>query len=273
VFQFTLLFIVISIPLVLNAISQEPHHTTAFIAAPGAIDNLLTYSTYSTDTFWNKFGKKLPTFNRFNKKSYLLYSEYATNCRNSVTFNGGYSTIEESLNGNSRGFEDIEIGWKHLILDKKRTAYTVQIIGIIPVGDKKSSLRYGKFGAQVSLLYSNIFNLFHQEAWVDLEVGYRYYRGFPSDQFLTNLALGWIFNSYVQIIAASQLFYGLFNGKSKFNLNNVAFHPNYRLLDAQLECVIHIFSHTSLSLGMYRHVWGQNVGIGGGYFCGLWVDF
>jgi hypothetical protein len=260
-------------PCALNAISQEPHHNTAFIDAPGSIDNLLTYSTYSTDSFWNREGKRLPTFNHFRKRSYLLYTEYALNRCNSLSFNGGYSTVEESLNNNSCGLEDIEFGWKHLFSSMKTSAFTAQIMSIIPGGDKKSSIRYGKFGVQFGLLYSHLFFLWHRRAWYDLELAYRYYHGCPSDQIRTSLALGYNLHSYIQLIAASQLFYGLFNGESKCNLNNVIFHPNYRLLKAQIECVIRLLPHTSLALGAYRHIWGQNIGIGGGYYVGLWVDF
>jgi protein XagA len=272
-FDLILLLMFLLIPIALDAIKIEPYHITAFISPAGEIDNLLTYSSYSTDCFWNQFCKKLPTYNHFCQKSFLLYSEYAINRQNSVTFNGGYSTIQESLNGNSCGFEDLELGWKHLIQAKKDAAFTVQIIGLIPMGDKKSSLRYGILGMQVDLLYSRIFDLIDHKAWYDWELGYRYYRGFPSDQILTSLTLGTYIYSQIQIIAAGHLFYGLFNGKSKCNFNNVAFHPNFRLLTGQLECVIQILSRSSISLGVYHHLWGQNVGIGGGYYCALWLDF
>lgn len=267
------LLIFIFTSLTLYAIPEEPHHTTAFIAPPGTIDNLFTYSTYCTDSFWNKYRKKLPTYNHFNQESYLLYTEYAVNCCNSVAINGGYSMVKESLNGNSRAVEDFELSWKHLLTGSKESALTSQIIGIIPVGDKKSSIRYGQSGLQIGILYSHIFDLWNHFTWIDVELGYRYYRGFPSDQIRSSLALGYVINSYIQVIAGSQLEYGLFNGKSECNLNNVVFHPNYRLLNTQIECVIKIFSHAAISLGAYRHVWGQNVGCGGGYYGGLWVFF
>lgn len=261
------------IPFILLSVSEEPHHTTAFIGSPGEIDVLFTYSAYSTHSFWNKNGKRLSAYNHFRRQSYLLYGEYSFNHSNSLTFNGGYSMVKESLNGNSRGVEDIEIGWKHLLRETDRSALTLQLIGIIPPDDKKSSIRYGKYGAQGSLLYSKTFCLAERFGWYDLGIGYRYYKGFPSDQIVANGALGYDLTSCLRLIASSQLDYGLYNGKSKCNFNNIVFHPNYRLLNVKFECVVKVFSHASVSLGGYMHVWGQNVGTGGGYFCGTWFYF
>ena len=253
--------------------AEEPHHTTAYIGLPGEVDLLLTYSTYSTDDFWNRHGKLLPTYNHFKKQSYLLYGEYVINCRNSISINGGYSGVEESLNGHSRGLEDVQLGWKYLLRSMPSSALTAQVIAVVPVGKTKSSIRYGRLGMQANLLYSHIFRFAKSYVWCDLGIGYRYYHGFPSDQIRAEAALGYQINACVQMIATSEFDYGLFHGGSKHNINNVVFHPNYRLLKAKLECVMRLFSHASLSVGAYKHFWGRNIGRGGGFFCGLWLDF
>jgi hypothetical protein len=256
-----------------GAFCQEPHHTTAYIGTPGSADFLPSYSTYSTDHFWNKSGKSLPTYNHFQRRSFLLYAEYALTSCNSITFNGGYSRVEESLNGASQSLNDMVLGWKQLLQKTGRYALTVQIAGLIPAGDKKSSIRYGVLGAQATLLCSSVFAVGGRNAWCDLGLGYRYYHGFPSDQICANAALGQQVRSGLNVIASAQLEYGILNGKSRYNMNNVAFHPNYRLLNVQVECVIRAFSKVAISFGAYKHVWGQNVGIGGGYFCGIWINF
>lgn len=254
-------------------ICEEPHHITAYIGYSGELESLLTCSRYSTKSFWNKEGKKLPTFNRFNRTSYLLYSEYAVTNYHSLSFNGGYSIVKESLNGDSKGVNDLEIGWKYLFRETKFSALTAQLIGIIPTGEKRSSIRYGKFGFQPTLLYSRIFYLANHCGWYDLGLGYRFYQGFPSDQIRGYGALGYNISRYIQVIATSQINYGVFNGKSECNLNNVVFHSNYRLFKAQIECVIKACSHFSISLGGYWHIWGQNIGNGGGGFGGVWMVF
>jgi hypothetical protein len=260
-------------PLALLAVSEEPHHTTAYIANPGQVDNLLTFSTYFTDSFWNRHGKKQPTYNRFRRKSYLLYSEYAINNCNSIFFNGGFSQVHESLNGNSRCFEDTEVGWKHLFHKTRESALTLQLIGIIPMGKKKSSIRYGKAGIEADFLYSYRFCLKQRFGWCDFALGYRHYQGFPSDQIRFNAALGCFVNRRAYLIAEGKFDYGLFNGRSSHNLNNVIFHPNYRLLKVHVECVVRLFTQFFVSIGGYKHIWGRNSGVGGGYFCGAWINF
>lgn len=259
-------------PLVLlEALSEQPHHTTAYIGRPNSLNTLISYSNYSTDHFWNSQGKKLPTFNNFQRHSYLLYSEYALNTRNSLSLNGGYSTVTESLNGSSQGIEDIELGWKFLISQNKSSAFTTQVIAIIPSGDRKSSFRYGQFGGQVGLLYSKFFCLYKQSGWVDLNIAYRFYKGFPSDQMRASLSLGYDLNSKITIIGSGQLDYGLSKNRQKFDVNNITLNPSYKLFKARLECLINLYSHVSLTIGGFQHVWGRDTGTGGGFFVGTWI--
>ena len=261
------------LPLNLIATGVQPHHLTAFIPKKGELNSLLSYTNYSTNRFWNEKGKKLAAHNRFRKDSYLLFTEYALGYSNSVTLNGGYARVKESLNGNSNAFEDLEIAWKHPWLQDSSSALTSQVLMVVPVGEKKRSIRYGKYGLEADLLYSKIFCWKRWAGWTDLSFGYRYYQGFPSDQLRTMIAGGVILNKYCCLIASSHLDYSLRNGKARCNLNNIAFHPHYRLLDLQVELVIKAFSCGSISIGAYRHIWGQCIGIGGGYFGGVWFIF
>jgi hypothetical protein len=257
----------------LQAVTTQPHHTTAFIAPPGEIDLLISDAYYTTNHFWNKSGKLLPTYNQFKSNSTLLYAEYAINSRNSLTLNGGYSMVQESLNGNSCGWEDVELGWKSMLYHDRGQVFTAQVIAIIPAGKKKSSIRYGQGGVQGSLLYSDLFLLFEREGWVDLNVGYRIYDGYPSDQFILNLAAGYQLFKWVTVIATGELLYGVNNGRSEDNFNNVIYNPNPRLLNGKIECLASITQHLYLTIGLNKHIWGQNVGAGGGCYAGLWFSY
>lgn len=256
-----------------DIVSAEPHHTTAYIGSPGQFDLLTSYSTYKTHHFWNKHGKKLPTLNHFQSDSYMLYMEYAINCDNSVWLNGGYSTVHESLNGKTMGVHDIEFGWKGIVCADESSAFTLQLIGTVPPGDKKYSVRYGKYSFEADLLFSDLFSVFDECGWYDLSAGYRYYEGYPSDQIRASASLGWLVHPRLVLIASSLLDYGVFNGDNKGNSNNVIFNPNYRLLNAQIELVFSLHSLAAISLGAYQHLWGCNVGTGGGFFSGIWIDF
>jgi hypothetical protein len=255
-----------------SIIGEEPHHTTAFISQPGTVDTLLTYSRYDTDHFWSRSGKKFAAYNRFKQSSYLIYSEYAWSRTNSLFVHGGYAIADESMNGTSRAVRDIELGWKHLLKESKRSALTLECILSVPCGHMKSSLRFGKWGAQIGLLYSRIFTLAKFEAWTDVGIGYRAYQGFPSDEMDAFCAVGYRATSSICFIATAQLESSLFNGNARKNLNNIAFHPNRRRVMGKMECLIRLMKKGSLSVGAFQHFWGQNVGAEGGYFCGLWIN-
>lgn len=264
---FNIIILILSVSL--EAITVQPHHTTAFIGQAGEIDALFSYSHYETDHFWNKHGKQLPSHNHFRRQAYTLYAEYAIRCEDSITFDGGYDVIRECMNGPTLGLEDFELGWKHMIYSTDTAALTTQIIALVPGGVKRSSLRYGRPGFQAGLLYSDQYSF----GWYDFGLGYRYYQGFPSDQIVGDAALGVDISSCLQFIAALQLEYGLFNGQSRKNFNNIVFNPNYRLLNGQIECDYRLMQHVTLVAGGFKHLWGNNVGSGGGFFGGAWIDF
>lgn len=253
----------------LEATTVQPHHTTAFIGQPGEFDFLFSYSHYDTEHFWNKHGKQLPAYNYFRRQAYSAYAEYAIRCQDSIIFDGGYDVIRETMNGPTLGLEDFELGWKHMIYSTDTAALTTQLIALIPCGQKRSSLRYGQPGFEADLLYSDQFCY----GWYDLGLGYRYYHGFPSDQIVADAALGLDITTCWQVIGALQLEYGLFNGRSSKNFNNIVFNPNYRLLNGQIECDFRLMEHITLVLGGFKHLWGINVGAGGGIFGGAWIDF
>lgn len=126
---------------------------------------------------------------------------------------------------------------------------------------------------EFDLLYSNYFHVSRVKGWYDLRLGYRTYTGFPSDQLRTSAAVGWLLGTYCQLIASTELDYGFFNGRASRSRNNLAFNANYRLLKGQVECAFRLMRCLSGSIGAFRHLWGRNVGTGGGFFGGVWLDF
>lgn len=253
----------------LEAATAQPHHTTAFIGQPGEVDILISYSHYNVNRFWNRYGNLLPRHNHFFRQAGTLYAEYAIRCEDSVTLDGGYDFIREKLDGNTFGFEDMELGWKHQVYATETAALTTQLIALIPGGAKRCSLRYGKPGLQAGLLFSDQYS----RGWYDLNLAYRFYQGFPSDQIVAEGAIGYDVLACLQFIASIQLEYGICNGRSDKNFNNIVFNPNYRLLNGQLELNYRLMQHVTLVAGGFQHLWGRNVGSGGGFFGGSWIDF
>lgn len=186
---------------------------------------------------------------------------------------GGYSTANESINAKAKSLEDLELGWKWLLCNGKTSAFTSQFTVIIPTGKERCSIRYGKLGGEWDLLYSNIFNFLQHFGWYDLLLGYRFYHDGPSDQIRASIALGYDIKPYASVIAMTKLDYGVLNGRKNFHRNNITLDPNYRLLEMQIECVVDLSPNASLTFGFFKHVWGENVGTGGGFFGGAWFIF
>lgn len=252
---------------------DEPFHDSAFIGTPRTFYGLTYLSYYKTNHFWNKHGKRLPTFNKFDRKTYRLDMEYDITENQAVYMKGGYTMLDESLNGRSRGIEDTEFSWQCLFQGNDCQALSGRFTAIIPVGPKKSCVRYGKFGAEFKLLYSRIIDFLDHEWWYDIGAGYRAYSGFPSDQLRADFSVGCAITPRAWVLSSMQLYYGLFNGESKFNQNNICFNPNFRLLTTQVQGIIQIHQYLSFNVGGFLHLWGENVGAGGGFYGGTWLIF
>lgn len=252
---------------------DEPYHETAFIGPPQTFYGLTYYSYYHTNRFWNQQGRKLPTFNQFRRHSYRLDMEYDINCRHALFMKGGYTMTEEQLNGRSRGLEDPEASWQYLFLRQVDSAFSGKLTTMIPIGQPKSSVRYGQWGIELKLLYSRCFDCMRHNCWVDTTLGYRLYAGFPSDQIRASFSLGTAINSFSWLISSTKLYYGLSNGDSKLRRNNICFNPNFRLLTTQIQGIVKIYEIFSLTAGGFLHLWGENSGAGGGFYNGLWIIF
>lgn len=276
-FGIKLKFFIILLAFFLEAYCIQPYHQTAFIAQEGSVDLLFSYSTYSADHFRNKNGKRLPTYNDFFAHNYTVYGEYAFNHENSFTFNGGYTFGRTSLNGNKFGFNDIQLGWKHLIKRGKDSALTFQLIGIIPCMKHKPLITYGQWGAQGGLIYSRFF--WDCIGWYDLGAFYRWYEGFASDQIRGNASLGFNFGPILgclwSLIGSVFLEYGVYNGKDGYAKNPILLNPNYRLVTAQAECRFSplIFPYLTVTLGGFTHIWERQISNGCGFIGGTWLDF
>ena len=199
--------------------------------------------------------------------------EYDITARQAVYLKGGYSMVNERLNGRSRGIEDPEASWQCLLYGDQGSAFSGRLTAIVPIGDKKCCIRYGKFGVEFKLLYSRIFELFNRQWWYDLNLGYRTYTGFPSDQLRSNFSIGCTITPNFWILSSTQLYYGLGHGDSQVNRNNICFNSNFRLLTTQVQGIIQIYKHLALNAGGFFHLWGENVGAGGGVYGGAWVIF
>jgi len=257
-----------------NLISIAINHKTACPLQKGRTYLSGTYSTYSSDHFWNASGKKCNAYNTFEKKVYHLYAEYGLSRRDTIWIQSAWARIEESINGRSFGFEDVEIGWKHDLGTTYSHHISCEIVGIIPIATKyEPGLRYGVYGGEINVLFTKGVRLWEQKGSYDLRLGYRKYCGFPSDQLRADAVINVLTWSRLCLSAGGFLEYGLFNGESKKNESFFLFNSNYRLLSGQVQATFSLYKAASLFIGYQRHLWGRNVGTKGGAYGGLQVLF
>ncbi|MFA6915115.1 MAG: hypothetical protein WC222_01845 [Parachlamydiales bacterium] len=253
--------------------SAAPHHTTAFLGAPGQVEIVPSVSYYSAHSFWNSKGRRLPAYENFRKENAQLYLEYAVNQHNSLWVQGKYERVHEALNHEGQAFGDPELGWKHQFYLCRDTALTGQITAILPYNRQKPSIRYGCAGAEATIIYSSLFNFWYSSGWYDLSAGYRYYFGSPSDIIRGEAAIGYLLLPNLVILAEGKLDYGMNAKRKSFKDNYLAYNRGYRLAQGQAELRWEVFSQSWIILGIFQNIWGRNVGTGGGGYGGAWITF
>lgn len=260
------------VPSALSGIAID--HKTACPQKQGHVYLCGTYWTYCSDEFWNSNGKRCEAYNEFEKCEFNFYAEYGITCRDTVTLKSAWARIDESVNGRTFGFEDIEIGWKRYLGTKCSHLISAELVGIIPVETNyKPGLRYGEYGGEFNLLLTKGFKLWEQCGSYDLRLGYRTYCGFPSDQIRADAVFNIFSFSRLTLSASGHLEYGLFNGSSKDDESFFLLNPNYRLFRGQLQATLCVYQGAAIFVGYQRHMWGRNVGTNGGVYSGAQVQF
>lgn len=268
-----MLHIIVCLVLCLFELELFAHTSYALLREKGEICPYFGYDYYQTSHFWNKHGKKRNSFNHLKRSEIESYTEYGLTNNDTLFLTANYYIVKEKVNGNSRGLGDLEFGIKHRLFEDDSQVLSAQLLAIIPTGEHKVPLRYGRFGGEFDLRYFRCLQLCNCPFWIDSSVGYRYYNGFPSDQIRAEAKFGLSINDYIIIEANSYLYYGLFNGKKTHFQNQILFNPNFRLFKQEIQLIVRLTQCAWLTIGCYQHLWGENIGTGGGYFGGLWLDF
>jgi hypothetical protein len=258
-----ILLLLYFIPFGLNGSSacvQEKYHF--FVSAE--------YSYYSSDDIWNTHGEIKPAHDDFTKHMGEGYIEFGVTENDTASLRLGCAKIHETLNGETKGVTDMVLGWKRHLGEWNSNILAFELNGIIPIDSFYApGLRYGEYGAALSLLASKGFYLCNKFAWYDLRLGYLWYSGFPSDQILANAAIN--YNPLPKLFFQLEAYveYGLLNGESRNDRSLFMYNPNYRLLIGKFEVTYCLFNGVSAVGGYDRFLWGRNVGYGGRFYCGL----
>lgn len=238
---------------------------TAYMLPQGKFFFCSEYQHYKTDHFWNHKGSKKDSFSDFDMNSYRARLAYGLSCKDTISLKGAYIRIDEKLNGRTLGMDDLELSWKRHFGCWNGKLISAQLTTIIPMGDKKQPVRYGSWGAEAAILMSKPWSYHSFCGWIDSSLAYRWYEGFPSDQIRASFIFGTQLNRWT-LVNSNFIDYGLWNGKKQIGHSMIRKSANYRLWKTQLELRYQICRWLCLSGGYFQHLWGRNVGTGGGYF-------
>lgn len=256
----------------LHAFTGQPHHTTAFIAPPGTVWALPSFSYQWTDTFWNRSGRRLPTYDRVTSHAYALYAEYALDPSNSLTLNGEYKRHKQPLCAKKYMANDLEIGWKHALYQNNSFALTAGLIAIVPVCRKSEN--HGNLGAQFSLLHSQWLACCRKKCWLDLAIAYRRSAHIHSDQIRGEVALNFVPITELRLTALAQFQWNCYLGNSqRHRLCRRCPPAVYRKCTLQIEGALKLFSHAYAVFGVFKDVSGRQVLMNKGVLSGIWLDF
>ncbi len=221
--------------------------------------------TYDTHHFWNKHGDKKYSFNHFRKLEIDLYLELSTSTCGIFSAEGSFSSIYDRLDGNTHGFGDVQANWTFKPFAHHFENLWLNFTTLIPSGNEKDSLRYGRWAFECDLHYSNVKCIRNIPLWFDIGLGYRGYKGFPSDQIRAIINTAIALSSRVYLFCVGNIEWGVFNGKRKEHFNQILYNPNYRLIKIEAGLVGYIKDWISINVAYYHPIWGANIGTGGGF--------
>lgn len=244
-----------------------------FIKEKGELVSTLEYTRYKTSHFWNSDGNDREAFNKFTFQGISLFVKYGVTEFDTLVARGAHAFIHESMNGNTIGFEDIELAWRRALFLGCGYELAAQCLVIVPAGNEKDSLRYGRFGTELDLHGTKYFWWNKNPAWVEALVGYRVYDGFPSDQVIAKTRVGFDYTPWFQLSFAGVLNYGILNGTKHVSGPTILWEPNFRLFKIEIETLFRLTCWAYAKIGGFKHVWGRNVGTGEGYYASLLFDF
>ncbi len=240
--------------------------------------SLQTYY-YETNEYFDSHGDRKSRGGTFEKLEFNPYLEYGVTNKDTLVMNIFYDWLRDNVSGTTKktnGFADIEGGWRRLLLKKDPHVFSAQLLGIFPTGydiEDEPRLGYGRFGMEVSVLYGRFFKIRGRYGFLDSQLGFRTYFGYPSEQLRANFTIGYDIVRRIQLMFESELQYGLDNGSEKKLGRNITVEPQYRLLKITGALRFRLSDNYSLVGAAYCHAWGEDTGADGGFYGSVWLRF
>lgn len=198
------------------------------------------------------------------------YIEYGLSDRLTVGANifldkvSQYDTTS-SQNRTNLGIGDSEFFARSQIWKKDGLVFSAEPMIKLPSPDSRSDspqIGSDKFEAGLSFSGGYGFKAWELDHFIDISTGYRHRFGTPHDQFKLSATAG--FSVTKQIVITTQLFSTLRTDKSASPAFTQSSIDDYDLTKLQISAAYKIDDKLSLQLGVFDHIYGRNVGSGGG---------
>lgn len=257
------LFLIILFPSFLLA--DVPSYTPLIPKGCRAVTT--SFARFETEHFYGKQGQIKKSYNHFTRDQINVFIEYGLSSKNSFAIWSAFDLIQDHLNGNAYRIEDAEVRFKQALRLKENSILAAEAIAIIPYENRYyPEVRYGRFGAEGALLYAQTYFPYGVKTTLDARVGYRWYSGFPSDQIRAAATIWSDLSCRWQLLAQMSVEYGLFNGQEPLNRSFFFYNANYRVWKGRLEAIYYLSEKLALSAGYMRHLYGQNIAVGGEWY-------
>ncbi len=231
---------------------------------------------YTTESSFARDGEKLVQ-PRFIKKEINPYIEYGLSRSITIGANASLQDITQEPRGETFGLSDIEVFSRAQIWRHGGTVISLQPLVTLPgFYDKNENpaLGNGQADVEMRMLLGHGFQITGwnaQRHFANLEAAYRRRLGSPGDEVRVDGTLGLRPTEHTLVL--NQVF-------SVFSLDDSTISPvllansrDYDVVKYQASVVRELTSETSLQLGVFRHIAGENTGGGGGALLSIWRKF
>lgn len=255
--------------------NSAPVWAEAWPRRPGEIFFAPKIEYYEAGHYWDRSGSLEGLGENFKKLSIQPYAEYGLTGKDTLTAKCYFDFLDNG-DSSTKGFSDLELGYRRSLYNRSGRALSAGIMALIPMGYEiydSPSLGYGRFALETSLSAGYGWRLSGRNGFAEAVARYRVYEDYPSDQVRGSLVFGQEVTDALQFILESELQWGLDNGEILTFNGSKTLDPFYRLFKMTLHGRIAMTRETSLVVSVFRHVWGENTGRGGGMAVAVWMTF
>ncbi len=219
--------------------------------------------------------KEIDNEGYFDSNRFGLYFEYGLT--SALNFIGNLAFVSQRWIDNfnykiNSGFSDVELGLKFKIFEAGIIS-SVQFTGIIPTYsvDKEPILGFGRYAGEARFLFSGGIKLSNLDSYFNLEAGFRKFQKDIASQVRFQILYGIHLNKNLQGIVQLDGVHSIGEGSfaTKFNPSIETDYVEGKLTTS----VAYRFTRKAwVNAGFYHNLYGKKIGVGRGFFVGMWIE-